>query len=103
MIIFGSCTSTANLNQTKVMNPTGLIVLSILSVFACSCSAVKLKNRKGLDIYLDINSSNQLRGNYKNSKQDSAYDNSTLFNNFDQDSTCKNQGLIVNVTPIATR
>ena len=71
-----------------------------LTLLVCSCSTIRLKSRKGLDIHLDAKSFDKLSGNYKNSKNDTINFRKTLYSNFNYDSLYKQKNLIVNFTPI---
>ena len=76
------------------------IILLSLTLFICSCSTIRLKSRKGLDIHLDANSFNKLSGNFKNSNNDTIKFHRTLYSNSDYDSLYRKKDLIVNITPI---
>lgn len=82
------------------MTKNGIIIFLSLTMLVCSCSTVRLKNRKGLDIHLDANSFDKLSGNYKNSKNDTTYLRRTLYNNFNYDTLYRHKDLIVNITSI---
>ncbi len=71
-----------------------------MTLLVCSCSTIRLKSRKGLDIHLDAKSFDKLSGNYKNSKNDTINFRKTLYSNFNYDSLYKQKNLIVNFTPI---
>lgn len=61
---------------------------------------MRLKDRKGQDIYLDELSSDRLKGMYENTHSDTIYDHQTLYNNFNYDTLYQEKGLLVEITPI---
>ncbi len=71
-----------------------------LTMLVCSCSTVRLKSRIDKDQYLDVNSFDKLSGDFKNSKDDTIYHYSTLYNNFNYDTLYRQKDLIVNFKPI---
>ena len=76
------------------------IVFLSLTMLFFSCSTIRLKSRKGLDIHLDANSFDKLSGNFKNSKNDTIKYHRTLYSNFVYDSLFRKKDLIVNINPI---
>lgn len=86
--------------KNKVVKPLIIIVFLSLTLLVYSCSTIRLKNRNGLDTYLDNNSYNKLCGNFKNSKIDTIKYHKSLYSNFNHDSFYNKKELIVNITPI---
>jgi hypothetical protein len=82
------------------MTKNKITIFLSLTLLVCSCSTIKLKNRKGLDIHLDANSSYKLNGDFKNSKIESNKFQRTLYNNFNLDTIYRQKNLIVNITHI---
>lgn len=76
------------------------IVFLSLTILVCSCSTIRLKDRKGIDIHLDANSSQKLSGVYKNSKNDTIKFHRTLYSNFTFDSLYRQKDITINITPI---
>ena len=82
------------------MKRNRIIFFLSLTLFVCSCSTVRLKSREGLDIHLESNSFYKLRGNYKNSENDTLNFRKTLYSNFNYDSLYRQKDFVVNCTPI---
>ena len=82
------------------MTKNATIILLSLTILVWSCSVIKLKDRKGLDVYLDANSFDKLGGSYKNSQKDTTYSKRTLYSSFNSDTLYKQENLIVNIIPI---
>jgi hypothetical protein len=72
------------------------IILSLL-LLICSCSTIRLKSRKGKDIHLDVSSIDKINGDYKNSNSDSLYFQSTLYNNFNDNTIYRKNELQINI------
>lgn len=87
-------------DRNRLMVKSRTIIFLSLTVLFCSCSTVRFKSRKGIDIHLDANSSSKISGNYKNSKNDTINFRRTLYSNFNYDSLSRQKDLIVNITPI---
>lgn len=77
-----------------------IIIFVSLTMLICSCSTVKLQNRKDLDIELDANSLDKLSAYYKNTSNDTTYARKSLYYGFDDDTLYKRDDLMVKIKPI---
>lgn len=82
------------------MTRSKVVVFLSLIFLVCSCSTISLKTRNGLDVELEANSFDQLRGNFNNTVNDTMNVHKTLYSNFNDDTIYIQKNLIVSVAPI---